>query len=145
MAIIQLRYPTTTFTLNKPWNRTNWSTLQPSSFYSYLQEIATGPTNAPMNRFIFYGIVAAWIPVIYAFYHRGMVNNTDKYGSPVIYAVYFTVIWSMSWTNMEMPVSFLVTSVVVCVWSMTRKLCGRPASVGFIQACPNNGTLLHNY
>ena len=41
-------------------------------------------------------------------------------------------------------VSFLVLSVVVCAWSTTPKLRGRPASVGLAQACPNNNKTSEN-
>ena len=34
-------------------------------------------------------------------FHRGLVNNTNKYGSTVIYAVYFTMAWSITRTNMK--------------------------------------------
>jgi len=44
--------------------------------------------------------------------------------------VYFTTAW-------KPMVSFPVLSVVVCAWSTTPKLCGRPASVGLAQAHPN--------
>ena len=43
----------------------------------------------------------------------------------------------MTQTNMEVLVSFLVFPVIVCAWLTTRKMCGRLASVGLAQACPN--------
>ena len=41
---------------------------------------------------------------------------------------------------MEVLVSFPFFSVVICAWSMTQKLHGRPASVGLAQARPNKSS-----
>ena len=56
------------------------------------------------------------------------------------YAIYFIVAWSTTRTNMEVLVSFPVFSVVVCAWSTSQKLRGRPASVGLAQARSNHNT-----
>jgi len=67
--------------------------------------------------------------------HRGMVDDTNQIRK-------CSNLHCVSWyTDGEIfrftVVSFLVLSVFVCAWSMTPKLCGRPASVGFAQARPN--------
>ena len=38
---------------------------------------------------------------LHCLFHCCMVNNTYKYGRAVIYAVYFTVPWLTTWTDME--------------------------------------------
>ena len=61
------------------------------------------------------------------FIFRDMVDDMSIYGSAVIFAVYFTVAWSIVGIN---SVSFPISFVIVCAWLMTRNLRGRPASVG---------------
>ena len=72
------------------------------------------------------------------------MTQTNNHGSAVIYAVYFTVSWLTTQTNIEVLVSFLDFTVVVCAWSTTRKFRGQLASVhGAHLGCPNNnGSLM---
>ena len=69
--------------------------------------------------------------VIYAMYFtlEWSMTQTNNHGSAVIYAVYFTVAWLTTQTNIEVLVSFLDFTVVACAWSMTRKFRGQLASV----------------
>ena len=49
---------------------------------------------------------------LYHLFQHGNVEDMNKYGNAIIYAVHFNVAWFMTWTNMEALVSFLVFSVV---------------------------------
>ena len=75
-----------------------------------------------------------------------MIDDTSIYGSAVIFAVYFTLAWSIVGIN---SVSFLISFVIVCAWLMTQNLHGRLTSVGLAQARPNNTPshpiVEHNY
>ena len=76
-----------------------------AEFFLYAFTEDTGPTNTPMNNFIFFGMVATWSPVIYAVYftehgkqhwqiwkycnlhclfHCNMLGDMNLYGSAVI-------------------------------------------------------------
>ena len=82
-------------------------------------------------------------------FHRGMVNYTkqiwkccnwstaqNKYGSAVIYAVYFTVAWSTMQNKYGSAGEFLVFSVIVCAWSTTRRCVGDSLVWGSLRLAP---------
>ena len=58
---------------------------------------------------------------------------TSKYRSVVIYIVYFTMAWSMTWTNMEVLVNFWFFYSCLCMADMTWKLRGQSAGGGLFQ------------
>ena len=84
--------------------------------------------------------------VIYTVYFTVAWSITwnRQYGSAVIYAVYFTVAWLTTRNKYGSSGEFSVFSVVVCAWSTTRNMCWRFASLGFAQAFPNNKLIYSN-
>ena len=73
--------------------------------------------------------------ILRCFFHHGMDQQHKKYGSAVIYAIYFTVAWLITWTIMEILVIFPVVSAV-CRWSTIQTLHEQPAVVELTQTCP---------
>ena len=54
--------------------------------------------------FRIYSLIFGIIPFATKFHCHLAVDNISKYGSAVIYAIYFTVAWSTTQTSMELLV-----------------------------------------